>query len=208
MSDSVRPCGQQPTGLLCPQDSPGKNTGVGCHLLFNLGQQSPNLFGTQGQVWWKTSFTWTRGGLGMIQAHYINCALYFYYYYISFSSDHQAIDPGGWVRLIKGICRWDRGTQQKVLAWEQTVGQENGFSLLFSRSQDPNPDSQAANRYLFRRGLCGPHGSKSSWISWWVARSLLARVQHCCARYCPFWTMRGGAGPEIRTTGSSQLPLS
>ena len=29
MSDSVRPHRRQPTRLLCPQDSPGKNTGVG-----------------------------------------------------------------------------------------------------------------------------------------------------------------------------------
>ena len=28
---SVRPCGQQPSRILCPQDSLGKNTGVGCH---------------------------------------------------------------------------------------------------------------------------------------------------------------------------------
>jgi hypothetical protein len=33
MSDSMRPYGQQPTRLLCTQDSPGKNTGVGCHFL-------------------------------------------------------------------------------------------------------------------------------------------------------------------------------
>ena len=33
MSDSVRPLRQQPTRLLCPWDSPGKNTGVGCHFL-------------------------------------------------------------------------------------------------------------------------------------------------------------------------------
>ena len=33
MSDSVRPRGLQPTRLLCPWDSPGKNTGVGCHFL-------------------------------------------------------------------------------------------------------------------------------------------------------------------------------
>ena len=33
MSDSVQPHGQQLTRLLCPQDSPGKNTGVGCHFL-------------------------------------------------------------------------------------------------------------------------------------------------------------------------------
>ena len=31
-SDSVRPHRQQPTRLLCPWDSPGKNTGVGCHF--------------------------------------------------------------------------------------------------------------------------------------------------------------------------------
>ena len=33
MSDSVRPHRRQPTRLLCPWDSPGKNTGVGCHFL-------------------------------------------------------------------------------------------------------------------------------------------------------------------------------
>src|SRR5574337_539562 len=33
MSDSVRPYRQQPTRLPHPWDSPGKNTGVGCHFL-------------------------------------------------------------------------------------------------------------------------------------------------------------------------------
>ena len=33
MSDSVRPHRRQPTRLRRPWDSPGKNTGVGCHLL-------------------------------------------------------------------------------------------------------------------------------------------------------------------------------
>ena len=33
MSDSVRPHRQQPTRLPRPWDSPGKNAGVGCHLL-------------------------------------------------------------------------------------------------------------------------------------------------------------------------------
>ena len=33
MSDSVRPHRHQPTRLPCPWDSPGKNTGLGCHLL-------------------------------------------------------------------------------------------------------------------------------------------------------------------------------
>ena len=34
MSDSVRPYRRQPTRLSCPWDSPGKDTGVGCHFLF------------------------------------------------------------------------------------------------------------------------------------------------------------------------------
>src|SRR5574341_432700 len=33
MSDSVQPHRRQSTRLLCPWDSPGKNTGVGCHFL-------------------------------------------------------------------------------------------------------------------------------------------------------------------------------
>ena len=32
-SDSVRPHRRQPTRHPCPWDSPGKNTGVGCHFL-------------------------------------------------------------------------------------------------------------------------------------------------------------------------------
>ena len=38
-SDSLQPHGLQPARLLCPWDSPGKNTGVGCHylLLANSG---------------------------------------------------------------------------------------------------------------------------------------------------------------------------
>ena len=42
MSNSVRPHGLQPTRLLHPWDSPGKNTGVGCHFLLqcmNVGSE-------------------------------------------------------------------------------------------------------------------------------------------------------------------------
>ena len=34
MSDSVRPHRREPNRLPCPWDSPGKNTEVGCHFLF------------------------------------------------------------------------------------------------------------------------------------------------------------------------------
>ena len=36
VSDSVGPHRWQPTGLLCPWDSPGKNTGMSCHFLLPI----------------------------------------------------------------------------------------------------------------------------------------------------------------------------
>ena len=39
-------------------------------------------------------------GFRMIQVHSIYCVLYFYYYYINSTSDHQALDPGGWRPLL------------------------------------------------------------------------------------------------------------
>ena len=45
--------------------------------------------------------------LGIIQAHYLYCELYFYYYYISSMSDHQALILGGWGPLE--IMKWKNG---------------------------------------------------------------------------------------------------
>ena len=41
MSESMRPHRQQPTRLLHPWDSPGKNAGVGCHCLLCLFSYQP-----------------------------------------------------------------------------------------------------------------------------------------------------------------------
>ena len=43
MSDSVRPYRWQPTRLLCPWDSPGKNTGVGCISFSNACMHAKSL---------------------------------------------------------------------------------------------------------------------------------------------------------------------
>ena len=42
MSDSVRPQRLQPIRLLCPWDSPGENTGVGCHFLLYPERLGPS----------------------------------------------------------------------------------------------------------------------------------------------------------------------
>ena len=43
--DSLRPCGLQPTRLLCPWGFPGKSTEVGCHFFLHriLSTQESNL---------------------------------------------------------------------------------------------------------------------------------------------------------------------
>ena len=61
----------------------------------------PNLFGNRGQFqFMKDNFSTDWDVVGMIQVHYVYCALYFYYYYISSTSDHQALDPRGWGPLV------------------------------------------------------------------------------------------------------------
>ena len=44
MSNSLQPYGPEPARLLCPWDSPGKNTGVECHALLQ------GIFPTQGST--------------------------------------------------------------------------------------------------------------------------------------------------------------
>ena len=56
VSDSLRLHGLQPTRLFCPQNSPGKNTGMGCHAL--LQRFFPTQVGTANDnagVWRETS---------------------------------------------------------------------------------------------------------------------------------------------------------
>lgn len=61
-------------------------------------KQSSAAFLAPGTVFGEDSFSMDRGGgcLGMIQVHYMYCALHFCYYYITSASDHQAVDSRGW----------------------------------------------------------------------------------------------------------------
>ena len=58
VSDSLQPHGLQPTRLLCPWDSPGKNPGVGCHFLLQgifLTQESNPVSCTAGRSFTSSS---------------------------------------------------------------------------------------------------------------------------------------------------------
>ena len=43
MSNSMRPHGLQPSRLLCPWDSPDKDTAVGCHFLLQGVLPNPGI---------------------------------------------------------------------------------------------------------------------------------------------------------------------
>ena len=80
----------------------------------------PQPFWHQGLVSQKTIFPWTgnggEDGFAMIQVHYMYCALYFHYYYISYTSDHQEFDPRDW-RLETLIYR--KMIYNKGLVWKR-----------------------------------------------------------------------------------------
>ena len=50
VSDSLRLHGLQPARLLCPWDSPGKNTGVGCHFSYQWSELICSIFGGQSPI--------------------------------------------------------------------------------------------------------------------------------------------------------------
>ena len=59
----------------------------------------PNLYGIRDQFHGRQFFhelVAGRDAFGMIQVHFIYCVLYFFYYHISSTSDHQALDLRGW----------------------------------------------------------------------------------------------------------------
>ena len=63
----------------------------------------PNIFLAAGTGFMEDKFSMNwggRGGFRMFQAHYFYCALYLSYYYINPTSDHQALDSGGWGPLL------------------------------------------------------------------------------------------------------------
>ena len=82
------------------QITPGRSKQIKMWAL--LQQRSP-AFSAAGTGFVKDNFfSWTVGGVGfkIIQVHYINCAIYLYYYYISSTSDHQTLDPRGGGPLV------------------------------------------------------------------------------------------------------------
>ena len=93
---TLRPYGLQPARLLCPCDSPGKNTGLDCHAILHriepMSFTSPALAGR----YFTTSATWEAQGWSLMS--------------VFFSFNHYAMATQGlntrrhWVKGVPGPC--------------------------------------------------------------------------------------------------------
>ena len=64
---------------------------------------------------------WEKDGLGMIQAYYVYCALYFYYYYIGSTSHLQTLDLGGWGPYCRKIGERAFLKDSEVIIWQSNT---------------------------------------------------------------------------------------
>ena len=76
----------------------------------------------------------------MIQVHSIYHALYFYYYYISFTSDHQALDLRGWGPLVYTILG---------------VGKKKKTNLQWKTSPKPQKSKSSFGQSTLAKGTTG-----------------------------------------------------
>ena len=128
---------------------------------------------------------WEGDNFGMIQVHYISCALYFYCYHISPTSDHQTSDSGGWVS-------WHRGLSFSLLGWyiwsltlnflfsclvvsdfftnPWTVARQDPLFMGFSRQEN-----WSGFHFLFQ-GIFPPQGSNLGLLHWQVDSWLLSHL--------------------------------
>ena len=102
MSDSVRPRRWQPTRLRRPWDSPGKNTGVGCHFLLQCMKVKSENEVTQLCLTLRDCMDWSPPGSsvhGLFQAGVLEWgAIAFSAWY---SRCFQTLDPPGYCNILR-----------------------------------------------------------------------------------------------------------
>ena len=64
-------------------------------------------------------------GFRMVQVHYIYCELHLYFYYVSSTSDQEALDPRGW-----GPMPWGAAVTSHSSLWMATAGLKPATSQL------------------------------------------------------------------------------
>ena len=110
MSDSLQPYGLQPARLLCPWDSPGKNTGVGCHFLLQ------GIFLTQEQNRVSCIGRWILCHWAIWEAPISSCL-----YNLTMEPRMTSMSLGGW-RSVSGsaiVCPCGSSMFCTLSVWDQ-----------------------------------------------------------------------------------------
>ena len=134
MPYSLQPYGLQPARLLCPGDSPGKPTGVGCHAFSRGSSQRRN--------WTHMSYVscigrWVLTISAIWQAQYLIidhllCTSYLFFKWYTGVSFHWLI-RGYYVHFFSSPLRWlHKGILQSTMAgvftpWKQPNTTKIGF---------------------------------------------------------------------------------
>ena len=119
MPDSVRPHRRQPTRLPRPWDSPGKNTGVGCHFLLQCTKVKSESEVAQSCLTLATPWTATHQAppsMGFSRQEYwsgVHCLLHIYMLLYQFvppspspcSHVHSLLDKGLISRIYKELSK-------------------------------------------------------------------------------------------------------
>ena len=163
----------------------------------------PKAFRHQGLVLWKIMFPqtgeWGRDGLGMIQEHYTYCVLYFYYHYISSTSDHQTLDPRGWGSLSDGTpaVRVLGGRQPGF--WDTGHFQERGVQTRLKTAREEHRElEKCSSRSAWRTS---PWADFTQHIPAVVWRSQGHRVTRCTSllsRNTPHLPAKNSSSPPPR----------
>ena len=135
MSDSVRPHRRQPTRLPRPWDSPGKNTGVGCHFLLQCMQVKSKSEVAQSCPTLRDPVDCSLPGSsvrGFFQARVLEWGA------IAFSNIHTTMHkmgvPGG--SVVKNLPA-NAGDAASTSGVGRSPGGENGSLLQYSCLENP-----------------------------------------------------------------------
>ena len=146
MSDSVRPHRWQPTRLPCPWDSPGKNTGVGCHFLLQCMKVKSESEVAQSCPTPSDPMDCSLPGSsihGVFQARVLE--------WVAIAFSENPMDGGAWWAAVHGVAKsWTRlsdftftfpfhalekemATHSSVLAWRMPrMGEPGGLPSMGS----------------------------------------------------------------------------
>ena len=170
MSNSVWPHRRQPTRLPRPWDSPGKNTGVGCHFLLQCMKVKREREVSQSCLTFSDLMDCSPPGSsihGIFQARVLEWGA------IAFSIEYTCIYIVSIIQFIvlPWWLRWSKNQPAMQETWAQSLGQEDPLEKRWLPTSVFLP-----GEFYGRKSLAGysPWGSKGSDMTEWLTIYMLS----------------------------------